>query len=79
MTTDSQTGLLQSPSSCPISTLINRKLSDMDDKELEAYSREIRELQRNDEKLSDALGGKKTKAKSNRVAKAKLGLGMLGL
>ena len=79
MNNDSTSVLPTSTDSCPISTLLNKRVKDMSDSELEAYAKELRDLQRDDEALSQKLGGKKTKAKASAVAKAKITLETLGI
>ncbi len=66
---------------CPISDLLSKRVEDMTEEELDQYSRELRDLQKDDRKLENLLGGKKKATKKAPVSKKKMDsdLSFLGL
>ena len=63
--------LPQLPTLCPISELLGQRTESMSEEELDLFAKELRDLQKDDRKLDELLGGKKKRATGARAAVSK--------
>lgn len=66
------------PAECPISTLLGKRVVDMNDEELDAYTKEMRTAVESPQSLRKLISGGATKSKTKKAA-AKPDLSILGL